>query len=250
MKIWDESFLGMPEYRSFIDSYINIMASRRCDENSTNEEYLDALLSCIKLIPEKSIREHLLFDKIRMFLGADLVANKKHYFDHFIINNTNEKYRAEITEVYLKTLALQPGTKAPSFILLNSNNNPLTIEMLQGSCVYLIFWATWCGPCVKTFPDYKSLASEYKEIKFVYISLDSDENKWKDFSVKHDLHHLNFWLSEGLNSSMAKAYQVETLPRFVLIDKKGYVIQKNAYHPSTKEIRLLLDSLSRKNNLE
>jgi thiol-disulfide isomerase/thioredoxin len=44
----------------------------------------------------------------------------------------------------------------------------------KGKPVVVNFWATWCAPCVKEFPDLVALARERKDVAVISISIDDE----------------------------------------------------------------------------
>jgi len=42
----------------------------------------------------------------------------------------------------------------------------------RGRAVVVNFWATWCEPCIKEFPDLVALARERKDIRLISVSID------------------------------------------------------------------------------
>ena len=71
----------------------------------------------------------------------------------------------------------------------------------QNDTTYVFnFWATWCGPCVKEFPDFQKVAQDYshKKFKLIFISLDFSKTfdrvlvPWvKKRNVKEDVYLLD-----------------------------------------------------------
>src|SRR6185503_5263408 len=64
------------------------------------------------------------------------------------------------------------------------NGKTFTMSELKGKVVYIDFWASWCGPCRRQMPFSKQLHDgltdkQKKDIVFLYISIDADENNWK-----------------------------------------------------------------------
>ena len=53
----------------------------------------------------------------------------------------------------------------------------------------IIFWATWCKPCIKEFPYENKLVEKYKDqpVEIFNICIDSEEEKWKSYLDKYDL---------------------------------------------------------------
>ena len=52
---------------------------------------------------------------------------------------------------------------APDFTLPTLDGTPVTLSDYRGSVVLLDFWASWCSPCRKSFPDLDALASKYED---------------------------------------------------------------------------------------
>lgn len=48
-----------------------------------------------------------------------------------------------------------------------------TLADLKGKVVVLDFWATWCGPCVSSFPQVRELTAHYKDLAVVVVGVTS-----------------------------------------------------------------------------
>jgi thiol-disulfide isomerase/thioredoxin len=69
------------------------------------------------------------------------------------------------------------GQKSPEFtILWASEHSPVkTMADLKGKVVVLDFWATWCGPCVASFPDVRKLQARYEGYPVVILGVTSPQ---------------------------------------------------------------------------
>lgn len=112
--------------------------------------------------------------------------------------------------------------------------------------IYIDFWASWCGPCLREMPSSMELVDKYKgRIAFVYLSLDDDIDAWKKAIKKHNIdrtfmtHHFRI----GSNSDAAKLFSVDKIPRYILIDKQGNYVNLDARRPSSSLIHQDLDRL-------
>ncbi len=66
------------------------------------------------------------------------------------------------------------GKPAPALNFKWSSGAPLkTLADLKGKVVVLDFWATWCGPCISSFPQVRELTAHYKNSDVVVLGVTS-----------------------------------------------------------------------------
>jgi thiol-disulfide isomerase/thioredoxin len=139
------------------------------------------------------------------------------------------------------------NTVAPNFVYENHKGGTTSLESLQGKYVYIDVWATWCGPCRAEIPFLKELEKNYhgKNIEFVSISVDVDKDheKWKTFVTEKALGGTQLFADKNWNSDFIKAFGINSIPRFILIDPKGVVIDADAARPSNPKLKAQLDGL-------
>lgn len=116
----------------------------------------------------------------------------------------------------------------------------------KNKITYVDFWASWCAPCRAEMPDSEKLREEYvsKGVNFVYISTDENAADWDKANKKIGLpNDMSFLLPNPSESPLKKRFKINAIPRYMLIDKNGKVIDDDAPRPSDKEIRGVLDGL-------
>lgn len=150
---------------------------------------------------------------------------------------------------YQEELAMQKLNNAPSptFNYENHKGGKTKLEDLRGKYIYIDVWATWCGPCIAEIPHLKIVEEKFhgKNIEFVGISIDTkkDYEKWKKFVVTKELVGTQLFADNDWNSEFVKAYGISGIPRFILIDPKGNVVDANADRPSSPALTTQLENL-------
>ncbi|HJV77597.1 MAG TPA: TlpA disulfide reductase family protein [Paludibacter sp.] len=248
--IENDKYLDIPSYRNFLQYYINvktrnILAKMDSSESKLPHAYSNAALKVIDEIKNKKLKEYLVFENTKSklkFEGADHFEKQKEYFKK---NNTDSIYAREIRKIYTKKLLLASGKEAPGFTCTDINGSNYSLNDFKGKYVYIDFWATWCGPCRQEMPGYLKLQSDYKgkDIAFISISIDEDKGSWEKVVKESKADGISLITTGGIDSNVAKAYQINGIPTFVLIDKAGKIINSQAQRPSDNNLRKTLDAL-------
>ena len=133
---------------------------------------------------------------------------------------------------------------APIFTLTDQQGQPRSIGDFKGKVIYVDFWASWCGPCRQQFPFSKQMHDglndkEKKKVVFLYISIDEDLDAWKNAVQQLKLDNGE----NGHSIPAAQKYQVNSIPRYMIIDKNGNIVNPNAPRPSDPSALELLKKL-------
>jgi len=127
---------------------------------------------------------------------------------------------------------------------LKTGNN-ITLDKFEGRVVYLDFWASWCKPCVKSFPKLDELHKKYKKSGFDVIAINLDQNKNKALEFIRQ-RPVSYTLLYDKNASVAMDYKVQAMPSSYFIDKKGVIrLTHSGFRPGDedkieKAVKLLL----------
>lgn len=138
---------------------------------------------------------------------------------------------------------LKEGKEFPSFEGEDMQGNTVTYENLKGKLTYIDIWATWCTPCRGEMPALQALEEEYKDknITFVSLSIDTDKAAWKGFVEGEKLGGVQLYL-KGDAPALFEKYDITGIPRFILVDKEGKIININAPRPSDSKIKELINA--------
>lgn len=157
----------------------------------------------------------------------------------------NEYYTTNYAREHAKLSGLKKGDPSPKFNYPNTKGEKISLDDLKGKYVYVDVWATWCGPCKQQIPYLKELHKEYsdKNIAIVSLSIDkaSHKDKWLQMVADEELTGIQIMAD---NDDFAAAYNISGIPRFILIDPQGNIVDSNAPRPSDPKLKQLFNSLN------
>lgn len=101
-----------------------------------------------------------------------------------------------------------------------SSAQHLALQQYRGQVVYVDFWASWCGPCRKSFPWMNEMQKRYGKngFKVIAVNVDSDQAQAKQFLGDHPA---DFTIAFDPNGAAAKEFQVTGMPNSYLFDRQG-----------------------------
>ncbi len=161
-------------------------------------------------------------------------------------------YYTYVTSPYLNAIFKQACAKwdkaavdkpSPDFKGVDINGKQMSLKDFRGKYVYIDMWATWCGPCQKELPFLKKLAEKYKgrNITFVGLSIDADKTKWEARVKSGALCGTQLYIGKG--SRFQADYRISGIPRFILLDPNGRIVNPDMTRPSSDDTEKILNSM-------
>jgi len=191
------------------------------------------------------IREDLLFQNTINLINGGL--NDEKIVSEYLNAARDKVYHEEVLRKFEKLKLVAPGNEAPSFNYKDQYNRTVTLSDFKGSYVYLNIWASWCAPCKMEVPYLKQIEKKYQNqnIRFVNISVDlqSQRDKWLQVVKEQYPSGVHLLSDKDFRSDFIKAFCINTIPRFILIDPEGRIVNSNAPRPSNPKLQETLDKL-------
>lgn len=230
-------------------------------EGSGTNQYLTQKLLFIQDENLNSLKELFILDKSEF---DEKIASISKKLDEMLANaddldpdvlkqeqDANKRMLEFFTTNYDKENAMasafKPGTPSPKFNYPDISGKNISLDDLKGKYVYVDVWATWCAPCKREIPYLKELDKEYKdkEIAIVSLSIDKMEHKekWMTMVKDKNLTGIQIMADKDWNSDFVTAYNIKGIPRFILIDKEGNILDSDAPRPSDPRLKELFNNL-------
>lgn len=142
---------------------------------------------------------------------------------------------------------LAMGQLAPGFRFNSITSDTLSLSDFRGKFVYIDVWATWCGPCLEEQPALAKMQGDLKgeEVVFLTVSIDESPEPWRKMVLENEWDGVHLYAGRADESSFMKDYMVGEIPRYILIDQAGKIIDANAYRPSQDIQKKLLSLIAK-----
>jgi thiol-disulfide isomerase/thioredoxin len=243
-KMMDEKLLYLPSYRQFLWYYVTYfnsknrqfekyknMATAMADKatfaiqnlpKQTQKYYLTRLLTeTCEATPASAIKQTL----------AQLASLPQAEAYVKTAQNRCADAMAKV-ETPAVAAASKTNAKGTGFELIGTDDQPFYTSEFKGKYVYVDFWASWCGPCRQEFPFSKEMQAKLtdkqkKKIVFLNISIDEKKEAWLKAVETLKLEGVNGW-----NPEMSMKLKIQSIPRYMILDKDGNIMNPNAGRPS------------------
>lgn len=138
-------------------------------------------------------------------------------------------YFADLDNARTKLAAIQMGAVAPDFTLLKRDSTSFTLSSLRGKYVMIDFWASWCVPCRKAIPHWKSVYARYHDKGFEILGVSNDA-EWKRWTTAMDQEQMPWqqvvdeFNIKNMPARVISTYMTASIPFYVLLDKDGKIL--------------------------
>jgi thiol-disulfide isomerase/thioredoxin len=125
---------------------------------------------------------------------------------------------------------LAAGAVAPDFTTLDVAGKEVRLSDFKGKILVLDFWATWCGPCIASFPHTQEVAAKYKDQGVIVLAagtsdtkdkflqwIPANQGKYPDIRFTYDPKE------RGEDRASSKLYRVRGIPTQFVIGRDGVI---------------------------
>ena len=249
----DDAYAYLPNWFSVMSSTFEEM-ERQGYIDTTPDNYMTKYA---ERITSPSLRSHYLTELLQFVL-------KKGYTDDFplyiesvapYISEACDKERMsqlkpEFERLKAANKQVLRGTPLSPFTANDIQGKSYRSTDFKGKLLIIDFWFTGCVPCRAEMPYFDKLSMEYKDqpVQFLSVSLDTGNQllaKWRELINGHkgDTRVLFLNLPNGFKNPFTQEMNIHSVPRIMLIDQQGNIVDSYAKRPSDPKLKKQIDEL-------
>lgn len=254
-------------YKAMMEDYFNglvrdsldfevLLEANDGDEEKAIGQYYSLSLNMMldfgdSIITDPEIKSYYYYHTFLRNMGLPSIDPlKQNFADRFqqVVSDTAKTnyIKDQIAQVEM----LLPGKPAPTFTFPDTTGNMVSLVDLQGKYVYIDVWATWCGPCIREIPKLKELEEEFgEEIIFMSVSIDPEKDTWHKYVREKELTGIQLYSEGSWQSEINELYLIQGIPRFIMIDPEGNIVDADASRPSHEKTRKLFEEWTGRNQI-
>ncbi len=226
----DTLILNTPLLPVRIIDYLSLYVSPGISREKQEEFFTQAVDSLMKFSEgSPKVREMMVNYLITGFQAYGFENVLTHLVENYVIgqscvsNQEEENLRIRI-EGFRK---MAVGTLAPDFDIPDSKGNALKLSGFRGEKVVLFFWSSECPHCKAVLPELNNLFAEFKKsAAFIAISVDKEEEPWREAIEEFDPGISNAAELEGWDGKVIRDYYIYATPTIFVLDPAGQIMAK------------------------
>ena len=242
----DPNFVETCEYRWYLMYYINNIKYRQLiyekalpqvSKDSVPWFYRTYGLS--KKLLKENLHESYVMTLLYEFLNPITVGYFVPIYDHFI-QTCSQENRLILEDSFTKYKSLSKNHKLSGNSQIKKTDGGLKeiLPQYKGSVLYVDFWASWCAPCIDEMSYSKEIQKKFndKQVKFLFISVDQDEDSWKKAISLHKIPGIHFRLDKEHSADLLKNLLSKGIPHYMIVGKDGKTMDSEAKRPSDPQL--------------
>lgn len=239
----DESFLDIPLFIPliannpyyFLKNKINLDTSTEklkclnCDLYLEHLNNLESFLNNQKIINETS------FLISKWWLGK--TQNFDGFYESFKAINSNQEYLEFVRNIYNNLNTKRLESFLSHEFLKDTKGELISLNEFKGKILYLDFWSSSCAPCIREFTYLNEMLvnNQGENFEVIGINIRDTEERWKKTIRAHDLNGIQ--LSLANDSKFLERIGISSIPRYMVIDDAGDIVDYNAEAPSDFNVK-------------
>ncbi len=194
-----------------------------------------------KVVKPQEWADRLKADVVSQMFDSFSVSDQKQLYDLYlqVSPNAADSLKSKVKNHYEAMIQkyghLFAGKPAPNLTFTDKAGKQLSLASFRGQTLLVDIWGTWCAPCIAEMPYLAALQKQYagrKDVRIMSIACDKKADRWKAYLAKHPTTWYQYLVTEQGNKMLDDVYFCEGIPRFIIIDKQGNLVNADAMRPS------------------
>jgi thiol-disulfide isomerase/thioredoxin len=213
------------------EQYADHLALRQCDPEAIEAEakrLFEEVIAEYSDVPNVTRRarelEALLREPAPARNGRPLTAKGRRGIEESLAR-VNKTLGQEAEDRLEAMLNLAVGKPAPEINGVDFDGKPLKLSDYRGKVVVLVFWGSWCSPCMALVPHERDLAARLKGKPFALLGVDCEDSRDTARAVmaRERMTWPNWFDGAAHTGTIAKRYRVQSFPRIYVVDHRGVI---------------------------
>ncbi len=236
----EAGLLAIPEYLPYVLKVIYNEGQRISTEGNSQPEHEVAFNLISNMISNPLVKDHCYHRVMQNILKSGDLQLAEQLMRSFKQHTQTSTLRREIVSHYLIRKNLETGNQAPPIMLCDEENNKWQSDQFFGEYLYLFAWKIDCPACIPVLKEMEYLANDFKEYPIRYVAVCLDTSGQDQFEIKQSSSLENFQIDTEFSSEFRTRYLIDGLPRAILIDPEGNLLNAFAPLPSSHNLRQYL----------
>ncbi len=213
------------------EEYADLLELRQCDPQAIQAEadrLFEEVITVYGDVPHVTQRarvlEALLKAPTPALNGTPLTVEQRRGIEERLARKTTLGQEAEARLDDMVNLAV--GKPAPDIEGVDVDGKPLRLSDYRGKVVMLVFWGSWCGPCMAQVPHERDLVERLKGQPFALLGVDcehDDKDTARGVMARERMTWPNWFDGAPGTGPIAKRYHIRAYPRLFVLDAKGVI---------------------------
>jgi len=237
----NENLIAKAENVEYYRFKIYELISNDTSDEDILSKYQNGIGKLSNTMLQTQLAKIILDDKLPNVNDLNEINRYDELFLPFIKDQRTHKYYSKFIQDKKR---LTTGSEALAFEAITTDNQPKTLEDYKGKFVVLDFWASWCGPCIYQADYFEKHAIEYNkrgDVVFISLSIDQKESAWRKKVKLNDKNVVQLFAKN--QKALNDFYRLNSIPRFIIIDPEGKIINNTFPFPDDSNFKVMLDQL-------
>lgn len=239
------ALINADDYLNAVSAYVRFKL--QSTKINSYDEYCKSEYKFAKENLEGKTRDYFLAKQLANRIIFTGTMDEELYHD-FLSSCNSPNVKETLVKTNERRISIQKliGSEFPQKVLQSKvftkdNEEIIFSDMLnifRNKIIYLDLWSLGCGPCINEMPHSRKLIEKFqnKNIEFIFLSIDESHETWLKGIEFSNISNGHYRLEGGFNSEFMKTLNIKGIPRYILIDGQGKILQLDAKRPSSKEL--------------